>query len=152
MFKNILIFTVILILVSACNKEDKIAEQSATDKSLIEGYVAENNLIGAYNASNLWYDIEIQGGGVQAYTGATVTVVYTGYLLNGNQFDEGPAGGATFSLNNVIAGWQQGIPKFKEGGKGKLIIPSVLGYGTQVVGDIPENSVLIFDIELVDVL
>ena len=141
-----------LIMLSSCNKEDKIAEQSATDKALIESYVVENNLTGSFNASNLWYDVELQGGGVQAYTGATVTVVYTGYLLNGTQFDESPSGGATFSLNNVISGWQQGIPKFKEGGTGKLIIPSLLGYGTEGVGSIPENSVLIFDIELLDVL
>lgn len=136
----------------SCNKEDKVAEQSATDKGLIETYVADNNLSGTFNASDLWYDVENQGGGVQAYTGATVKVVYTGYLLNGTQFDESPTGGSTFSLNNVIAGWQQGIPKFKEGGNGKLIIPSALGYGTQSVGSIPENSVLIFDIELIDVL
>lgn len=150
--KKVLIFTLVVLGLIGCNKEDKEAEQSATDKALIDDYVAANNLTGDFNASDLWYDVEVQGGGVQAYTGATVTVIYTGYLLNGTQFDESPTAGATFSLNNVIAGWQQGIPKFKEGGRGKLIIPSLLGYGNQVVGSIPANSVLIFDVELVDVL
>ena len=152
MIRYVFSLCLLFVTIVACNKEDKIIEQSTTDKGLIEDYVATNNLTGSFNASDLWYSVENQGGGVQAYTGATVTVAYTGYLLNGSQFDESPAGGATFSLNNVISGWQQGIPKFKEGGNGKLIIPSLLGYGTEAVGSIPANSVLIFDVELIDVL
>jgi len=48
----------------------------------------------------------------------------------------------------VIQGWQIGLPYFSEGGSGKLLIPSELGYGSQKAGDIPANSVLIFDIQL----
>jgi FKBP-type peptidyl-prolyl cis-trans isomerase len=48
-------------------------------------------------------------------------------------------------------GWQIGIPMMKEGGKAKLLIPSQLGYGSSNLGVIPPNSVLIFDIELIDV-
>jgi FKBP-type peptidyl-prolyl cis-trans isomerase FkpA len=146
----VLVVTFVFLTVS-CNKVDP-EEQAILDKSKIDEYISQNNLTGIFNASNLWYGIVNQGGGVQAYAGSTVTVVYTGYLLNGTQFDQSPAGGSTFSLNNVIVGWQQGIPKFKEGGVGRLIIPSVLGYGTQSTGSIPENSVLIFDIELINVL
>ena len=51
----------------------------------------------------------------------------------------------------MIQGWQEGIPLFSEGGIGKLLIPSALGYGNRSVGNIPENSVLIFDVELMDV-
>jgi FKBP-type peptidyl-prolyl cis-trans isomerase len=136
----------------SCNKEDKAAELKAAEKIEIEAYVANNNLIGQFNASDLWYSVETQGGGVQAYSGATVTVVYTGYLMNGTEFDASTVQGAMFSLNNVIQGWQMGIPKFKEGGKGKLIIPSALGYGDKATGSIPENSILVFDIELLDVI
>ena len=57
----------------------------------------------------------------------------------------------TFPLSGVIQGWQEGIPLFKEGGSGILLIPSALGYGSQSVGSIPANSVLIFDINLIDV-
>ena len=140
------IFTTLI----ACNKVSK-KEQAKIDKDLIIAYIAENNLSGEFTATDLWFDIELQGGGLQAYSNAQVTVAYTGYLLNGEQFDASSDDGITFSLNNVIAGWQQGIPKFKEGGKGKLIIPSELGYGSSKTGSIPANSVLIFDIELITV-
>ena len=149
--RYVIILISVLSVLTSCNKIDT-EEQAAIDKTKIDTYVSDNNLTGSFNASDLWYSIGIQGGGVQAYSGATVTVVYTGYLLNGTQFDQSSPSGATFSLNNVIVGWQQGIPKFKEGGSGKLIIPSGLGYGTQSTGSIPENSVLIFDIQLLDVL
>lgn len=152
MINKFLFFIFLVIGITSCNKEKKIEEQSAIDKVLIEDYITVNSLSGEFNASDLWYNVENQGGGVQAYSGATVKVIYSGYLLNGTQFDQSPSDGVTFSLNNVISGWQQGIPKFKEGGNGKLIIPSLLGYGTEEKSGIPSNSVLIFDIELVDVL
>ena len=66
-------------------------------------------------------------------------------------FDQSSSNGITFPLSGVIQGWQEGIPLFKEGGSGILLIPSALGYGSQSVGTIPANSVLIFDINLIDV-
>jgi len=148
--KYILISLLSLTTLLSCNKVSK-EEQAQIDKDLIIDYVATHNLTGQFTSTGLWYSIDQQGGGVQAYTGAQVKVAYTGYLLNGEQFDKSSTDGITFSLNNVIAGWQQGIPKFKEGGNGKLIIPSALGYGSSATGSIPENSVLVFDIELITV-
>lgn len=148
--KTYILIVLTLTLFISCNKVSK-EEQAKIDKDLITAYVADNDLSGEFTATDLWYDIETQGTGEQAYSGAQVTVAYTGYLLNGEQFDESPAEGITFGLNNVIEGWQQGIPKFKVGGIGKLIIPSELGYGKSGSGSIPGNSVLIFDIELINV-
>ena len=70
-------------------------------------------------------------------------------LTDGTVFDQSTSAGISF-LTNVILGWQEGIPMFSEGGTGKLLIPSPLGYGNRAVGNIPENSVLIFDVELID--
>jgi FKBP-type peptidyl-prolyl cis-trans isomerase len=50
----------------------------------------------------------------------------------------------------VISGWQEGIPKFQKGGKGKLIIPSNMAYGRQSQPGIPKNSILVFDVALLD--
>jgi FKBP-type peptidyl-prolyl cis-trans isomerase len=55
-------------------------------------------------------------------------------------------------LQNVILGWTEGIPYFKEGGSGKLLIPSALAYGPNGTTGIPPNSVLIFEIELIEVI
>jgi FKBP-type peptidyl-prolyl cis-trans isomerase FkpA len=81
-----------------------------------------------------------------------VKVAYKGYFTDGSVFDESSAAGITFNLQGVIAGWTEGIPFFKEGGTGKLLLPSALGYGKSGTNGIPKNSVLIFDIELLQVL
>ena len=57
---------------------------------------------------------------------------------------------ATFGLNQVISGWTQGVPGMKIGGKRRLIIPSAMAYGSQrAAANIPPNSDLVFDIELI---
>lgn len=85
----------------------------------------------------------------------TVSVHYTGFLLNGNIFDSSVERGTPFSFilgkGQVIQGWDQGIAKLKVGEKARLIIPSNLGYGSKDMGVIPPNSTLIFDVELLDV-
>ena len=97
----------------------------------------------------LYYVIDTIGTGTAMPTlSSSVTVIYKGYFFNGTVFDSN-SDGATFKLNNVIQGWQIGIPLFKKGGKGKLIVPSSLGYGNQISGSIPANTPLVFEIELV---
>lgn len=93
------------------------------------------------------------GTGAEAKAGDTVTVNYVGTLDNGTKFDSSYDRGepATFSLNQVIKGWQEGIPGMKVGGKRRLIIPASLGYGANAVGSIPPNSTLHFDVELLKV-
>jgi FKBP-type peptidyl-prolyl cis-trans isomerase len=79
-------------------------------------------------------------------------VHYLGTLINGKKFDSSYDRGeaSEFPLSDVIKGWQIGIPLFGRGGKGKLIVPPFLGYGSRAVGNIPANSILIFDIDLQD--
>ena len=114
-------------------------------------YISDNNLTATYSGSGLYYVISTQGTGVQPNASSAVTVKYDGFLLNGTPFDSSPATGATFNLSGVIKGWQEGLTYFKKGGKGVLLIPSALGYGSQQTGSIPPNSVLVFKIELLDV-
>ena len=100
-----------------------------------------------------------EGTGTTAAQGRTVTVSYTGWLFDpsrpeskGTQFDS--QGSFTFQLGvgRVIAGWEQGIPGMKVGGQRRLIIPPNLGYGSQMVGSIPPNSTLVFDVMLLNVV
>ncbi len=92
-----------------------------------------------------------EGSGDPVQPGAHVTVNYTGWLTNGQVFDSSHKKGqpANFSLNGVVKGWTMGIPGMKPGGIRKLVIPPALGYGSQDKGDIPPNSTLIFEVELV---
>ena len=142
----------LLILSSGLScKKKKVIDQATADENIITKYIAEHGLNATATGSGLYYVISSQGTGVQPTASSNVTVIYKGYLTDGTVFDRSPTGGYTTSLSKVIQGWQEGIPLFKKGGKGILLIPSALGYGSNATGSIPANSVLIFDIELVDV-
>jgi FKBP-type peptidyl-prolyl cis-trans isomerase FkpA len=117
----------------------------------IEGYLKKNNITALKTADGLYYVIDVPGNQLKKpKVNSDIKVAYKGTLLNGNKFDENA--NFTTNLSNVIAGWRRGMVLFGEGGKGKLIIPSSLGYGDQPVGDIPASSALVFDVELLQVI
>ncbi len=118
----------------------------------IDLYLIEQGLTAESTASGLHYIIDEPGTGDDfPELSSEVTVHYHGTLENGFVFDTTDGRGpATFFLTQVILGWQEGIPLFKKGGKGKLIIPPSLAYGESGNQGIPSNAILIFDIELVD--
>lgn len=108
-------------------------------------------------ASGLKYIDLVQGSGASPQTGQTVYVQYTGTLENGRKFDSSYDHGGQpvpfkIGVGQVIKGWDEGLMTMKVGGKRRLIVPSKLGYGPMgKPPDIPGNSTLIFDVELVDV-
>jgi len=104
-------------------------------------------------ASGLQYEVISEGKGVNPKAESTVTVNYKGTLIDGTVFDSSYERGqpATFPLNQVIRGWTEGIPLMKVGAKYKFYIPSELGYGPSAQGKIKANSVLIFEVELLEV-
>jgi FKBP-type peptidyl-prolyl cis-trans isomerase FklB len=104
-------------------------------------------------ASGLQYEVIAEGKGANPKAESTVTVNYKGTLIDGTVFDSSYERGqpATFPLNQVIRGWTEGIPLMKEGAKYKFYIPSELGYGPSAQGKIKANSVLIFEVELLEV-
>ena len=103
--------------------------------------------------SGLQYQILRQGSGDSPTATDTVTVHYRGTLTNGQVFDSSYKRGnpATFPLNRVIKGWTEGLQLMRTGAKYRFTIPPHLGYGRRGAGSIPPNSVLIFDVELLEV-
>ena len=89
------------------------------------------------------------GTGATATSASTVTVNYVGRLPNGRQFDAG--NGVQFSLQRVVAGFTEGITGMRVGGRRRLVLPPSLGYGASGAGEIPPNSVIIFDVTLVSI-
>lgn len=98
---------------------------------------------------------EVVGTGDEVKAGDTVTAHYTGALAkDGTIFQSSHDSGSPipFSLSQVIKGWQEGVPGMKVGGKRRLIIPADQAYGSSSPSaNIPANSDLVFDIELVKI-
>ncbi len=94
------------------------------------------------------------GTGSQAQAGLVAVVHYTGWLTNDKKFDSSRDRGEPFSftlgLGQVIAGWDEGVATMKVGGKRQLVIPPALAYSNREIGEIPANSTLIFEIELLE--
>ncbi|MDF4002080.1 FKBP-type peptidyl-prolyl cis-trans isomerase [Luteibacter sp. PPL552] len=104
--------------------------------------------------SGIQYAVISKGNGAQAQLTSTVVVNYRGALIDGTEFDSSYAHGkpVTFTVNRVIPGWQDVIPRMRVGDKWKVVIPPALAYGER--GELPRigpNEALVFDIELVDV-
>lgn len=124
----------------------------------LEQLEIDKNLITAANtdAKNIhegvYYTILKEGNGRQVAVNDTVTIYYKGYLLkDGSIFDQTKDKPATFPLKRLIIGWQIGVPLCKVGGKIKMIISSNLGYSIRTrAAKIPPNSILVFEIEVVD--
>ena len=139
-----------LIEVSQLTSEQSSESVSDRDDRLINEYAAANNLTTITTASGLQYVVTQEGNGTNPTSTQTVRVNYTGTYLSGVQFDANDS--IQFSLQSVIVGWTEGIPKFSEGGSGILLIPSRLAYGSNGPGDIPDDSILRFDIDLIEIV
>jgi len=144
-------FLVLILFSASCSKKNA-EEQAEIDDQIIQQYISDHNLSATATGTGLYVVIDEPGVGSSCDEFSTVRVVYKGYFPAGGVFDESSASGIEFGLQGVIKGWTEGIPHFKEGGSGILLVPSALGYGSNASGPIPANSVLIFDVELVDVL
>ncbi len=103
--------------------------------------------------SGLQYKIITPGYGQHPNINSAVTVNYQGAFINGETFDSSYKRGmpVTFSLKNVIAGWQEALPLMKVGSTWDLFIPANLAYGKHAPSSIGSNKTLIFRIELVSV-
>lgn len=156
--KNLLILTPVALMLSCGGETETTTPETETPEVVeltvdqqIENYLTEKGWTAERHESGIYIVTDTVGTGDERPTlNDDVTIFYQGYLLDGTQFDGTQEEPATFPLSNLIEGWQIGIPMFGKGGKGKLVIPSEYGYGSKKVGDIPANSILMFEIELID--
>lgn len=119
--------------------------RDATGKPSItmNGYKGDGKLVSQYL---------IKGTGPAVKAHQTVRVQYTGWLLNGKKFDSSWDRGsaASFSLDQVVKGWSQGLVGKKVGSQVMIIVPPSLGYGSTKQGSIPANSTLVFVVDILD--
>lgn len=152
--KQFLFLLSLTVLLVTCGEDD--INQAEIDRAIIENFIEANNLNAIEDPSGLFYTINTPGTEEKPVLSDSVKVKYLGYRTNGQVFDGTNVDGTTpdrtvtFLLSDLIPGWQIGIPKFGAGGGGTLLVPSNLGYGNRNLPGIPANSVLIFEMELVD--
>ncbi len=137
------------------------ARQAAADAEALESlevgiaFLAENGQREGVVTldSGLQYEILEEGAGPQPGSTDIVTTHYEGRLIDGTVFDSSYQRGepASFPLNQVIAGWTEGLQLMPAGSKWRLYVPAGLAYGERAAGQIPPNSTLIFDVELISV-
>lgn len=145
------LLALLFIFFISCNDDNQPVDYVSLNDQEIQDYLIANDLEAEKSASGLYYIIDNEGTGERPATTDQVRVAYKGYFLDGTVFDQSTSEGISFNLQQVIRGWTEGITYFKEGGSGMLLVPSHLGYGFQDYGDIPGGSVLIFEIELIEV-
>lgn len=130
----------------------KLKQQNSAVNTGFFAKLKENKAVVAL-PSGLHYETVQEGTGAAPKATETVRVHYTGKLIDGTVFDSSVQRGepAEFPLDQVIAGWTEGIQKMKKGGKIKLYVPPQLAYGDDGRPGIPPSSTLIFDVELLDI-
>ena len=127
--------------------------QRQIDIKLIEDAIASGKTDARQNKEGVYYTMLKEGTGRPVSVNDTVVAFYKGYLFSdGLVFDQTKDQPATFPLRRLIRGWQIGVPICRVGGKIKLVIPSDLAYSIRTrSAKIPPNSILVFEIEVVDV-
>ncbi|NIG56117.1 FKBP-type peptidyl-prolyl cis-trans isomerase [Chitinophaga sp. Cy-1792] len=139
------------------------AAQKEKDDKIIKEYLEKNKINATKNAEGVYVAVKEEGTGATPNPGDTVYVHYTGKLTSGKVFDSSqdstlrpgmPLEPIKFPIGRgfVIKGWDAGLSQLKKGSKATLVIPSTLAYGLQGSPPaIPGNSVLVFDVQLVDI-
>lgn len=173
--KLFLLLFIIPAIITSCKKERPVLydvdKQLAAEEISIKQYITANNIPAQrHERTGIYYVLSSAGTGSYSYNdlnATAITVKYSGKLLNGVEFDSNTTG-VTFGppqfpngLNNLIAAWKIALaPKsiggiieggMQKGGRIRIITPSPYAYGPNGTGAVPANSILDFDIELVDV-
>jgi len=154
--RKISVFIFLSVIAFASCKKDNTNNCSAvnitapaSEVETLRAYITANSISATEDPRGFFYKINIAGSGDKPTVCNAVTVNYKGTLTNGTQVDA--ANNVTLDLSRLIIGWQEGIPLIGTGGSITLYLPPSLAYGSSDYGNIPGNSILIFNIDLIAV-
>ena len=132
--------------------QDRMEKNSKAGDAFLKENKSKDGIV--TTSSGLQYEVLVAGEGAQPLSTDTVTVHYTGKLIDGNVFDSSLERGqpATFPVNRVIPGWTEALQLMKTGSKWNLFIPSDLAYGENgAPPKIEPNATLLFEVELISI-
>jgi FKBP-type peptidyl-prolyl cis-trans isomerases 1 len=156
MKKSLLIFlcSSLLLVGGSCIKGDENCQPKtiASETGAMQALATNQGMVATTHSSGLLYEIVNPGAGMTAGSTSRIYIRYTAKLPDGTIFETQTNHTLTgWVLSGLIHGWQIAVPLIQEGGRIKIVVPSSMAYGCASVGNIPSNSILYFDIELVDV-
>lgn len=133
-------------------RQQQLDENSSKGKAFLEENAKKEGV--TVTESGLQYKVLVEGSGEKPSAESQVKVHYKGTLLDGTEFDSSHKRGqpATFRVNQLIPGWIEALQLMQEGAKWEIYVPSDLGYGAGGTPNIPPNSALIFEMELLEIL
>lgn len=154
--KYIIVGVIIALAIFIFMRSSSNKKEAAENLAIAESFLIENkaNVDIVQTASGLQYQVLKKGeGGEHPSASSTVKVHYHGTLLDGTVFDSSVDRGEpiSFPLNQVIKGWTEGVQLMVVGDKFKFFIPSELAYGNRATGKISSGSLLIFEVELLEI-
>lgn len=147
------IFTVVFLgvfLLTGCTTYSE--EQKEEFDGRIEKYLKKKGIKCQRSESGLYYKILEEGEGNLIILKDKVKFKYKGWLLSGKVFDEQLEEPVEFFVEELIGAWKEIMLKLRPGGKAYLVAPPQLGYGEHDLDDIPPNSILVFELEVVEVM
>ena len=134
-------------------QQEAFNKQLAADTVTIKQYLVDKNITDAKKTIGvIWYTEQVVGTGVQPQAGSRVRVNYELSLLDGTSLEKGALPPFTLGTRAVVEGFDYAIRTMKVGGKSRFYIPSGLAYGSTGRGQIKPNTILVFDIELLEAL
>ena len=138
-------------LLSSCSKDDRDCSlpkvTAPTDEiTALHQYISDSSITATFDPSGFYYHIQTEGSKEKPDMCSVIGIGYKGMLINGKVIDQ--QNYYEFALSSLIYGWQLGVPKIGKGGKITLYLPPSFGYGKNAVGQIPANSILVFEVDL----
>ncbi len=138
---------------NGCSYQNDSIIAPVSEQQKVKAYLDSVGVTATLNPSGFYYMVVNQGYGPTPGLCSAITVSYKGQLVDGTVFDQ--EYNFVYTLGGLIDGWRKGLPIINSGGEIKLYIPPSLGYGAKSVNTgtivIPPNSILVFDINLLDV-
>lgn len=143
-----LIQFLLFLLLTSCST---YSEQEIQDfDSKISSHIKRNKLKFIKSSSGLYYHLKKNGEGKFIRYTDSVSITYSGFLLNGKRFDK-QKNPITFAVRDLIAGWKEVLLMCKKGSEVQMILPPTIAYGDNSLDDIPQNSILKFEMKVWDV-
>jgi len=154
MKKLVILLSTVFIVISCSKKNDNhctpVTPESESNE--IAAFCNAQGIIYTVDTNGIYYQVIDQGSGMTPNMNSVITVTYQATTLDGNVVADNTATPVTQPLNQFIEGWRLTLPYIQQGGRIKVILPSVFAYGcTGIAGDVPPNSPLYYDIVLVKV-